>query len=157
MLALADITEQKTPLFDLEAGEFVMDARNRVVCVTGGEGVLMIAMKALKTVRGIFLIYADLDDEELDHVYGSDVELIMQEDLTEEARLSEMERAISESLIYDPWVTDVTNLVLKRRGGPGQYGENADHLAPDEVEISMTIKTIFDQDVQLEGVIIEYV
>ena len=154
---MADITEQKTPLFDLEAGEFVMDARNRIVCVTGGEGVLMIAMKALKTIRGVFLIYADLEDDELDHVYGNDVELIMQEDLTEEARLSEMERAIEEALIFDPWINGVTDLVLKRRGGPGQYGENADHLAPDEIEISMTIQTVFDQDALLEGVVLEYV
>ena len=151
---MADINEQKTPLFDFETGDFVKDSRDRIVCVTGAQAVQMVALKALKTVRGVYLIYADLDDEELDHVYGNDVEIIMHEDLTEEARLSEFERATEEALIYDPWITGVTDIVLKKRGGPGEYGENADHLAPDEVEISLTIQTIFDEDVELQEVIL---
>lgn len=151
---MADILEQKTPLFDFETGEFVKDARDRIVCVTGPAAVHMVALKALKTVRGIFLVYADVDDEELDHVYGNDVELIMHEDLTEEARLSEIERATEEALIYDPWITSVSDIVIKRRGGPGDYGTNAEHLKPDEIELSLTIQTIFDEDVELQEVIL---
>ncbi|MCM3789417.1 DUF2634 domain-containing protein [Domibacillus indicus] len=152
---MADILEQETPVFDWEKGDFALDSRRRVILVKGGEAANQVALKALNTARGKYLIYANIDDEDLDHKYGNDAYEIKKADgLTEEARLNELERATIEALIYDPWITGVTDLVLKRRGAPGQYGEDADHLKEDEVEISFTLQTIFNQDVIIEGVIL---
>ena len=145
--------ELKTPVFDWDTGDFLVDARDQVVCVTGSAAAQQIAVKALQTIRGVFLIYADIEDEDLDHKYGNDTENVLKEDLTEETRLSEIERAIEESLIYDPWITEVREIVLKRKNGPGTYGQDADHLEADEVEASLTINTIFDEDIDLQGVI----
>lgn len=152
---MADIVEQATPVFDWNKGDFLLDSRRRVVLATGGEAANQVALKALNTARGKYLIYANIDEVDLDHKYGNDAYEIKRADgLTEEARLNELERTVTEALIYDPFITGVTDLVIKRRGAPGRYGVDADHLKEDEVEASFTLQTIFNQNVTIEGVIL---
>ncbi|MGG3803175.1 DUF2634 domain-containing protein [Metabacillus fastidiosus] len=151
---MAEEIEKKVPLFDWEEEDFVTDDRGRVITVTGGQAAQEIALKALNTIRSTFSIYFNVEDEDLDDKYGNDtLNVIREPDLTEEARLSEVERAVRDALLYDPWFTGIENLSIKRLNGPGNYGIGADHLNGDEVEISLTLQTIFD-DVTLEGVIL---
>lgn len=144
---------EKTPVFDFELGDFVTDSSGKVLTVTGGEAAAQIALKALQTVRGVYLIYTNLEDEDLDDKYGNDtLNVLRQENLTEEARLSEIERAIEEALIYDPWILEVNSLTLKRKGGPGTYGVDTKNLKGDELEASFILRTIFDDEIELQGV-----
>lgn len=69
---MADI-DLRVPVFDFDTGEFVIGLDGTVKTVTGSEAVGMIAVKAEETERGIFPVYGDFENEEENHVYGSDV------------------------------------------------------------------------------------
>ena len=134
--------EKRTPIFDWQRGEFVTDLAGNVATATEEQAVEQILIKAQQTARGLYLIYADVENPENDHKYGSEVmEVLTQRELSEEVRLSELERAITEAIIYDPWVTEVYDVVATRKG-------------TDEVQASLTVRTIFDNEVQLQGVTI---
>lgn len=108
---------RKTPVFDWEAGEFVTDLSGRVITATGAPAVKQIVLKAQQTTRGAFLIYAA--DPEVPgskgHTYGSDLDNIRASDLPDSAKLSEMERAVKEAVIYDPWIRDVRDVSVQRQ------------------------------------------
>lgn len=69
---MADI-DLRVPVFDFDTGEFVIGLDGTVKTVTGSEAVGMIAVKAEETERGVFPVYGDFENEEENHVYGSDV------------------------------------------------------------------------------------
>jgi hypothetical protein len=154
---MAEEYEKRTPVFDWEAGDFVKDQKGGILTVTEGAAMEQIAIKALNTVRGVYLIYADVEDEDRNHKYGSDVEHVQRQPLSEEVRLEEFKRAVTEALIYDPWITDVTDVTVSRSPDPLTEEERLNPLAvqgevkaTDAVYISLTLQTIFDREVTIE-------
>lgn len=132
---MATEAEKKTPVFDWHNGDFLRDPKGKIVTVTQEEAVEQIVIKAQQTARGLFLIYAHPEEPELDHTYGSDAWDILNNNnkaLSEEARISELKRAFKEALIYDPWITDVVDIVIER-------------LGTEEAEASFTVKHIFGE------------
>ncbi|WP_336786554.1 DUF2634 domain-containing protein [Paenibacillus sp. MMO-177] len=109
--------QRKTPVFDWQAGEFATDLTGRVKTATGAEAVEQIVLKAQATIRGLFLIYA-ADPEvpgSLGHIYGSDADAIRASDLPPVAKASELERAIREAIIYDPWISNISDISVARQ------------------------------------------
>ena len=135
----------KTPVFDWEKGEFKIDLQGQVVTATEGEAVGQIVLKAQQTTRGLFLIYADPEDPALHHKYGNDSRWVLIEELTEAARISELERAAREALIYDPWITDVRDIKVTRQN----YKEKDGQEYP-AYELTAEVVHIYGVD-QIEG------
>jgi hypothetical protein len=133
---------QITPVFDWKTGDFAVDAQGRVKTASGNYAVEQIVIKAQQTVRAAFLIYADPDDEENDHKYGSEAkDVILRRELSQEARNSELQRAVKEALIYDPWVLEVYDVTV--------YQQVENGVTKDYVDFKL--QTIFDE-INLEGV-----
>lgn len=131
--------KKKSPLFDWEQGEFIT-AQGHVLTGTEDKAVEQIIIKAQQTARGVYLIYAESENPALNHKYGSDVhDILLRRDLTEDVRVSELERAIREAIIYDPWITDVYDIVITRQG-------------TNEVIADFKVKTIYDTEIEVEGV-----
>jgi hypothetical protein len=123
--------EKRTPIFDYNLGDFVKALDGSVATAAGPEAIKHIVLKACSTVRGVYEIYADIENPDLDHKYGNDTrDVMIRQDLTEEVRISELKRAIREALIYDPWITDVTDIVVRRKSS-------------DEAEADFTVHHIF--------------
>lgn len=136
---MAEESEKRTPLFDWEKGEFVLDLNGRVKTATGQKAAAEIIFKAQQTARGVYEIYADVDDPDLNHKYGSEAQdIATRRDLTAGTRLSELQRAMREAIIYDPWVLDAYNFTLTQEG--------------DQVYADFWVRTIFDEVLQIEGV-----
>lgn len=147
--------EKRTPVFDWQTGDFAVDLQGKQITATADEAVKQIVLKALQTERGFFLVYENLEDEELDHAYGSDVaDIATRAELPEDVRLDEIKRAIKEALIYDDWITDVYSIVLTRRQDSKTI-TNEDgtltEIAPDELYADLTVSHIFGTTT-LEGV-----
>lgn len=135
-----DENELHIPLFDFDTGEFVTDLDGAVVTVTRTEAVKMVIQKAMNTARSVYLIYADNEYEENHHVYGHEITDVMTRgELPEQTRISEIQRAIREALVYDPWIIDVYDIKINR-------------LGTDEATADFWVSTIFDQPVQVQGV-----
>ncbi|GKU79283.1 DUF2634 domain-containing protein [Paenibacillus sp. L3-i20] len=127
---------RKTPIFDWEQGEFATDLTGRVKMATGALAVEQIILKAQHTIRGLFLVYA-ADPEVVGikgHTYGSDLREIRKSDLPLAAKHSELERAIKEAVIYDPWIRNVSEITIT-------------HRSLDEAEITATIDHIYGTDI----------
>ncbi|TVX92229.1 DUF2634 domain-containing protein [Paenibacillus agilis] len=105
----------KTPVFDWDTGDFLVDLQGRIVTATGAEAVEQIVMKATQTIRGLFLIYANLEEPELDHKYGNDAVHTLVMDMPNSAKISELKRNILDALVYDPWINDVTDIEIEQR------------------------------------------
>lgn len=138
--------EKRTPVFNWEVnqegvpyGDFKTDPQRRVVTVTGQEAVEQIVIKAQATARGVYLIYADPENTGRNHKYGNDAFEILGKDLAEEVRISELQRAIKQALIYDPWIKDVTDITVSR-------------LGTEKATADFTVKTIFDREIEVKGV-----
>ena len=138
--------KRKTPVFDWANGEFLADFQGGVVLATGSKAVEQVIIKAQQTRRGIFLIYADVENPPLNHKYGSDVhDIAVRQDISDEVRISEIKRAVREALIFDAWVEDVTDIeVYKER--------DTDGVLKDFVKYN--VKTIYD-NVSVEGVAVD--
>jgi len=135
-------SEKKTPVFNYDVGEFEVDTQGNVVTATGDKALLEIIIKAEGTERGIYLIYADTEDPELDHKYGTDsIDVLLRKNLTEATRISEVKRAIKDAIIYDPWIEDVNDIAIQKLALGGYLS-------------SFTINTIFDTKINVEGVAI---
>jgi hypothetical protein len=156
---MATEEEKRTPVFNWETGEFKVDLQGRIVTVTQTQAVEQIIIKAQQTARGVFLIYANVDNEDLDHKYGSDAwDILTRPDLPEAVRIDELKRAISEAIIYDPWVTDVYDIKISR----DPEGKTGDPLNPtftrpplketDSVYCTFWVRTVFDEEIQIQGV-----
>lgn len=103
----------KTPIFDFEKGEFKTDSQGRVLLAEDAQALEQIVLKVHATPRNVFLVYADLENPELNHKYGSDVfDIMLHTALTDDERDSEVKRTIKDSLIFDPWIDDVTEIAL---------------------------------------------
>lgn len=131
--------KKKSPLFDWGKGEFML-APGRVLTGTESKAVEQVIIKAQQTARGVYLIYADTENPALNHKYGSDVhDIAVRRDLTEDVRRSELERAIRDAILYDPWVIGVHDIVITRRG-------------TNEVYADFKVTTIYDTEIEVEGV-----
>jgi phage baseplate assembly protein W len=104
----ADVTEEdvspiptRTYALDLDTGEIggIID---------GEDAIRQFIRKAVLTARFRFLIY---DDE-----YGCELEDLIGQDVSFELLNSEIPRVITEALIYDDRVEDVTNFDIQREG-----------------------------------------
>ncbi len=135
--------KRKTPVFDWATGDFLADFQRGVVLATGSKAAEQVIIKAQQTRRGIFLIYADVENPALNHKYGSDVhDIAVRQDISDEVRISEIKRAVREALIFDAWIEDVTDIeVYKER--------DTDGVLKDFVKYN--VKTIYD-NVSVEGV-----
>lgn len=137
---MATEEEKRVPVFDWELGDFQRDLVGRIVTVNQQQAVEQIVIKALQTARSLYPIYYSANPD-LHDKYGSEAHgIAVRQDLTEAVRVSELQRAIREALIYDPWVTDVSGVVITRQGS-------------EEVVASFEVSSIFDV-IQLEGVLI---
>jgi hypothetical protein len=112
------MADEKTPVFDWIAGDFATDLQCGVVTATGRDAVEQIVLKATQTIRGLYAIYANLEDPQLDHKYGNDAQWTLIKQMPEVARISELKRNIYEALVYDPWITDVTDLEIIQDKAP---------------------------------------
>jgi Protein of unknown function (DUF2634) len=151
--------DKRSPIFNWETGEFEVDLQNRVITVTEGAAMEQIILKAQNTARGVYLIYANVDDPDRNHIYGSDTwEVLREPDLPETVRIDELKRAIREAIEYDPWVTEVSEIRISRTPEGGQPDElNPAFLSPnipelDAVYCTLTVSTIWDNNVTIEGV-----
>ena len=140
--------DKRSPVFDWETGDFVRTGKGTVDTVTGAEAVEQIIIKAFSTERGRYLIYADVDDEDRDHIYGNDTQNVLRQPISDEVKLEELKRTVEEAIIYDPWVLEVSDVEVSREPFSGEKKDGAG------VYVSATIKTIFDQIIQIEEVAI---
>lgn len=116
------MADLKTAVFDWGAGEFAMDLQGGVVTATRADAVAQIVIKATQTMRGLFLIYADPDNPQLNHKYGNDAAGTMAMQMPDAAKISELKRNIRDALIYDPWVRDVTDVeIQKQKNAVGEW------------------------------------
>lgn len=133
--------DRKTPVFDWVTGDFLQDVNGKVVTATGRTAAEQVIIKAQQTTRGRFTIYRNTENGLLNHKYGNDAPITLtRPDITDAVRLAELKRDVKEAVIYDPWITDVVDVVAARQKG-------------DEVYVSFTVNTIFDQGVTIEGVL----
>lgn len=133
----------KTPIWDYEKGDF--KTSNGVILTAEDEAAIeQIILKAQATARGVYLIYANIENADLDHKYGSDaVALLAQADVSDEVRDSELKRAVKEAIIYDPLITDVYDVAL--------YQETADDGSPMHY-VDFKVATVYDSTVEVKGV-----
>lgn len=137
-------SELLVPVFDFDKGEFVVGLDGNVKTVTGSEAAGMVAVKAESTERGVFPVYGDFEDEDNNHVYGSDVKAFgIQGDYPKSVRMSEMKRAAEEAIAYDPWVESVDEVTVT---------EGTDKSGNDCYIIDIEFTDIFQNSVLVEGV-----
>lgn len=141
---MAENTELRVPVFDFDTGEFVVGLNGTVKTVTGSQAVGMVVMKAEQTERGVFPVYGDYENEEENHVYGSDVKAFgICGDYPKDVRMSEVKRAAKEAIAYDPWVVSVDSVTVEE--GKDQNGR------PCFIE-DIEFTDIFRNSVLVEGV-----
>ena len=136
--------ERKVPVFDWGKMEFATGIGGVVQTVQGNAAAAQVVVKAQQTQLGKYSVYADLEDETLNHIYGSRVqEVVVRNDLSEAVKLSEAEREAREAIIYDPWVKDVID--VKAYSKKDKDNEVRYYL-------DMVVKTVFGGTISLEGV-----
>lgn len=135
-----DLKDKVTPVFDWEKGDFVV-AAGKVAVVGGSDAVKHVVSKALHTERGVHLVYANLENPDLHHKYGSDVYDVLRRDLDEATRVSELRRTLREALVYDAYIKDVVDIVIEK-----SEDDSNGYVA------SYTLVTVFDTKVKVEGV-----
>lgn len=141
---MAKITELRVPVFDFDIGEFVTGLSGNVKTVTGSQAAGIIAVKAEQTERGAFPVYGDYEDEDENHVYGSDAKAYgICGDYPKSVRMSEVKRACEEAIAFDPWIDSVDSVEITE--GTDKNG-NACFIA----DIEFT--DIFRNSVLVEGV-----
>lgn len=137
---------KKTPVFNWLAGEFATDLQGRVILATEEKAVEQVIIKAQETPRGTYLIYADTENPDLNHKYGSDVhDIAVRQDLSEEVRISEIKRTVKEAVIYDPWVLDVTEITVYKQ-------RDTDGIIKDFVDYK--VKTVYDNEILIKGAVL---
>ena len=131
----------KSPVFDFDKGDFVVDGLGAVQVVEDAEAVAQVAVKALQTERGKYEIYLNRVDEDLNHKYGADIiDVVVRKGLLNEVLMLELKNAVKEALIYDEEITAVSNIEIT--------------LGIGSVEVSADITTIYDTTTSIEGVLI---
>lgn len=94
----------KTPLFDFEKREFVMDERGRVVTDDGLKGMETIVAKAHLTARNVYVMYSDS--------YGSEEKDVLAADYPDKIRRMLVKEAIRDCLKWDDRVIDISPIEL---------------------------------------------
>lgn len=136
--------ERKVPIFDWDKMDFATGIGGVVQTAQGNEAVAQVVVKAQQTQLGKYNVYADFEDETLNHIYGSRVhEVVVRKDLPEAVKLSEAEREATEAISYDPWVKSVTN--VKAYSQVDSDGETRYYL-------DMIVETVFGGNLSLQGV-----
>ena len=136
--------ERKVPVFDWDKMDFATGIGGVVQTAQGNEAVAQIVVKSQQTQLGKYNVYADFEDETLNHIYGSRVhEVVVRKDLPEAVKLSEAEREAIEAISYDPWVKGVTD--VKAYSHVDKDGETRYYL-------DMTVETVFGGNLSLQGV-----
>lgn len=140
---MADI-DLRVPVFNFNTGEFEVGVSGAVKTVTGSLAVGQIALKAELTERGVFPVYGDYEDEENNHVYGSDVKAVgIRGEYPTDVRLSEVARAVKEAIYYDPWVVSVDEVTVD---------EGTDKNGKPCYIVTVQFTDIFQNEVLVEGV-----
>lgn len=130
-----------SPVFDWETGEFAVDMAGQLTTVAGPNAIPQIIAKAQRTARGLYAIYADLENTDFNHKYGSDVfAIIANKELDDDSKVSELKRAIKEAIAYDPWIAEVYTITVTKTG-------------VDLYEASYQVRTIFNDILEVEGVL----
>ncbi|ASS74079.1 hypothetical protein CIG75_03150 [Tumebacillus algifaecis] len=96
----------KNPVFDYQKGEYVRTATGRIAEVEGLESLKGWVLKALITARNRFLVYTS--------EYGNEAHELIGVDLPDEILFMELQRQITEALIYDPRITSCTDFRFER-------------------------------------------
>lgn len=136
--------ERKVPVFDWSKMEFATGIGGVVQVAQGDAAVSQVVLKAQQTQLEKYSVYADFEDETLNHIYGSRVhDVIVRNDLPEAVKLSEAEREAQEAIIYDPWVKDVADVKA--------YSQ-VDRDGVTRYYLDMTVETVFGGKLTLEGV-----
>jgi hypothetical protein len=141
---MAEEFERRSPIFDWDKGDFAQNPDGSVKTATQGAAAEQIIVKALQTPRARFLIYANLEDEDLDHKYGSDVPDILRDyTISQEVKKDEVQRAIADALMYLDWVESVENVTFAVIDG--EIGA---------IEANFDVLTIWDEVISMQGVTI---
>ena len=128
--------DKVTPVFDWDEGDFVVDMAGQVATAAGPSAVPHILAKAQQTARGKYAVYADLENADLNHKYGSDVyDILSRKDLDEQTRISELKRAIRDAIEYDPWVKSVTAITITQTTGDTYTAEYEVLTIFDTIEV----------------------
>lgn len=136
--------ERKAPVFDWDKMDFATGIGGVVQTAQGNEAVAQVVIKAQQTQLGKYNVYANFEDETLNHIYGSRVhEVVVRKDLPEAVKLSEAEREATEAISYDPWIKSVTN--VKAYSQVDSDGETRYYL-------DMIVETVFGGNLSLQGV-----
>lgn len=131
----------KSPVFDYDKGDFIIDGLGAVKIVEDAEAVAHVAVKALQTERGKYELYVNVVDPELSHKYGADIiDVVIRRGLPNDILMLELKNAVKEALIYDPEITAVSNITITLGNG--------------EVEVSADLSTVYDKVLSIEGVLI---
>ena len=132
----------KSPSFNWNTMEFNVGSNGAVLVVEDELAVKEVAVKAQQTPRGVYTLYADPDNVDLDHKYGSDVlDILTRRDLSEDIQISELKRAIKEALVYDPWITDVKDIKIYT------VAEGTRKMT----YVDYTLVTTFDKNIDVKG------
>ncbi|AZU61082.1 DUF2634 domain-containing protein [Neobacillus mesonae] len=91
--------------------------------------------KAIRTARFRFLIY---DDD-----YGCELEELLGEDITQELLEMEIPDIITDALIYDDRINDVTNFAIDRQGDAVYISFDVDANLADEQPVSSITRYTF--------------
>lgn len=141
---MAENIDLRVPVFDFDTGEFVLSLDGAVKTVTGSEAVGVITIKAEQTERGVFPVYGDYENEEDNHIYGSDVKAFgICGEYPKDVRLSEIKRAAEEAIAYDPWIKSVDSV---------EVAEGTDRNGYPCFIVSIAFTDIFRNAVLVEGV-----
>lgn len=136
--------ERKVPVFDWDKMDFAIGIGGVVQTAQGNEAVAQVVVKAQQTQLGKHNVYANFEDETLNHIYGSRVhEVVVRKDLPEAVKLSEVEREATEAISYDPWVKSVTNVKA--------YSQ-VDNDSETRYYLDMIVETVFCGNLSLQGV-----
>lgn len=141
---MAENIDLRVPVFNFDTGEFEVGVSGAVKTVTGSLAVGQITLKSELTERGVFPVYGDYEDEENNHVYGSDVKAVgIRGEYPADVRLSEVARAVEEAIAYDPWVVSVNEVTVN---------EGTDKNGKPCYVVTVQFTDIFQNEVLVEGV-----
>lgn len=103
VIVTPEIQTGRTYEFDFDGGDFTGSV------IDGEDAIRQFIRKALVTARFRYLIY--------DRSFGSELDALIGQDLTEELQRSEIPRIIREALIYDERILDVYEIEISKDTG----------------------------------------
>ncbi len=119
----------KSYLFDFEKGDFVLDGAGRIVIADGYTAWTQWCVKTILTERFAYLAYSGNYGAEIDKALKQPTRAVVE---------TEVERTITEALLFDPRTYAVRDFSFEWRG--------------DELYISFTVIPVVGEAVRIEGV-----